>query len=362
MNDYLNNLFAGNTIRSWIIALGIIAFCFIFLNVFKRIVLLKLKKWATTTKSGFDDFIIITFEKNIFPFFHALALYGGLSYLAFAKSVNQVINVAILTTGTFFVIRILTSFIRYAILNFVTSESESTDKKKQVRGITLIASMIIWVLGILFLIDNLGYDITTIIAGLGIGGIAIALAAQAVLGDLFSYFVIFFDKPFEIGDFIVVDDKMGTVEYVGIKTTRIRTLNGEQLICSNTDLTNSRVHNYKKMERRRVVFSLGVTYQTSVEKIKKIPLLIRGLVEDLTDTQFDRAHFSGFGDFSLNFECVYFVLSADYNLYMDRQQAINLRLLKVFEEEKIEFAYPTQTVLFEGRTFQKNIQNQLHQS
>lgn len=362
MNDYLNTLFAGNPIKSWIITVAIIAFSFVLLKVFRNIVLFNLSKWVTTTKSRFDDFIIITFEKNIFPFFYFFALYAGLSYLTFNKSISQVINIAILTIGTFFVIRIITSFIAYIILNFVASKEENADKKKQVRGITLIASMIIWILGLLFLVDNLGYDITTVIAGLGIGGIAIALAAQTVLGDLFSYFVIFFDKPFEIGDFIIVDDKMGTVEYLGIKTTRIRTLSGEQLVCSNTDLTNSRVHNYKKMEKRRVVFSLGVIYQTSAEKIKRIPQIIRDLITDLPDTQFDRAHFSGFGDFSLNFECVYFVLSADYNLYMDRQQAINLRLLEVFEEERIEFAYPTQTVLYQANALQKTLNSHSLQS
>ncbi len=211
MNDYLNTVFAGNTLRTWLIALAIILLSFIILKVFRKFVLHKLKQWVSKTKSRFDDFIILTFEKNIFPFLYFLAIYAGLSYLTFDKKVAQVINIAFLTLGTFFVIRIMTSFINYVILNFVASKEEDAVKKKQVRGITLIASLMIWMLGLLFLVDNLGYDITTVIAGLGIGGIAIALAAQTVLGDLFSYFVIFFDKPFEIGDFIIVDDKMGTV-------------------------------------------------------------------------------------------------------------------------------------------------------
>lgn len=199
--------------------------------------------------------------------------------------------------------------------------------------------------GFLFLIDNLGYDITTLVAGLGIGGIAVALAAQTILGDLFSYLVIFFDKPFEIGDFIIIDDKMGTIEYIGIKTTRIRTLSGEQLICSNTDLTNSRVHNYKRMEKRRVVFSFGVIYQTAASQIKRIPGIVREIIESDAGNTFDRAHFSSYGDFSLNFEVVYYVMTPDYNIYMDRQQAINIAIFERFEQEKIEFAYPTQTVL-----------------
>ena len=180
----------------------------------------------------------------------------------------------------------------------------------------------IWTVGVVFLIDNLGYDVTTLITGLGIGGIAIALAAQTILGDLFSYFVIFFDRPFEIGDFIIVDTKMGTIEYIGVKTTRIRTLSGEQLICSNTFLTNAQVHNYKRMEQRRVVFKLGVVYQTPHEKLKRIPEAVRAIIEKAEDVKFVRGHFSGFGDSSLDFEFVYYVLSSDYNIYMDKQQTI----------------------------------------
>ncbi|MCZ7615125.1 MAG: mechanosensitive ion channel family protein [Ignavibacteriaceae bacterium] len=175
--------------------------------------------------------------------------------------------------------------------------------------------------------DNLGFDISAVIAGLGIGGIAIALAAQTILGDLFSYFVIFFDRPFEVGDFITVQDKSGTVEYTGIKTTRLRSLSGEQLVFSNHDLTNSRIHNYKKMERRRVVFTLRVIYQTTAEQIESIPKLVREIIESQQDVAFDRGHFASYGDFSLNFEFVYFVLEADYNKYMNIQQAINIENL-----------------------------------
>jgi small-conductance mechanosensitive channel len=167
---------------------------------------------------------------------------------------------------TFFVLRIVTSFIGYSFKRALARKEKNELREKQAKGILLIVQIIIWVIGLLFLIDNLGFDITTLVAGLGIGGIAIALAAQTVLGDLFSYLVIFFDKPFEIGDFIIVEDKMGTVEYIGIKTTRLRTLGGEQLVCSNTDLTNSRVHNYKRMQERRIVFAFGVVYTLALSR------------------------------------------------------------------------------------------------
>jgi small-conductance mechanosensitive channel len=183
---------------------------------------------------------------------------------------------------------------------------------------------------------------------LGIGGIAIALAAQNILGDLFNYFVIFFDRPFEIGDFIVVDDKKGTVEYIGIKTTRVKSLSGEQLVFSNSDLTQSRIHNFKKLQRRRIVFSVAVVYQTSQKHLVMIPDIVKAAIEHAGTTTVDRVHFASFGNSSLNFEAVYFVEDADYNLYMDIQQKINLSIFEAFNEKGIEFAYPTQTLIVSG--------------
>ncbi len=212
-----------------------------------------------------------------------------------------------------------------------------------------VIKVAVWGIGIAFLLDNLGFKISTVIAGLGIGGIVVALAAQAVLGDLFSYFAILFDRPFEIGDFIIIEGYLGVVEHVGIKTTRIRSLSGEQLVFSNTDLTNSRVRNYKRMDKRRVLFKLGVTYQTSLEHMKEIPVIITDIIKMIKETTFDRAHFSSYGSFSLDFEVVYYVFGSDYNKYMDIQQKINLAIMEEFEKRGIEFAYPTQT-LFLSKT------------
>jgi small-conductance mechanosensitive channel len=242
----------------------------------------------------------------------------------------------------------ITATLRFGLDSFIKRKAEGEEEAqrriKQMRGITVVISFLIWVLGFVFLMDNLGFQITTVIAGLGIGGIAIALAAQAILGDVFSYFVIFFDRPFEVGDFIIVGDKVGAVEYIGIKTTRVRSLSGEQLVFANHDLTNSRIHNYKKMERRRVVFKLGVIYQTTAEQLESIPKIVREIIESQQDATFDRGHFAAYGDFSLNFEFVYYVIGADYNKYMDIQQAINMKIYRTFEEKGIEFAYPTQTI------------------
>jgi len=247
----------------------------------------------------------------------------------------------------------ITAALRFGLDSYIkskaTEEEEAQRRIKQMRGITAIVSFFIWVLGFIFLLDNLGFEITTVIAGLGIGGIAIALAAQAVLGDLFSYFVIFFDRPFEIGDFIVIGEFRGNIEHIGIKTTRVRSLSGEQLIFANSDLTSSRIQNFKRMDKRRVVFKLGVTYQTPAEKIEQAVKIVEQIIIDHPDVTYDRGHFATFGAFSLDLEFVYFVLSNDYNQYMNIQQDVNFRVLREFEKLGVAFAYPTQT-LFVNKT------------
>jgi len=348
MDSFLDNIFLGNTVKNWLIATGIIAGCMIIARIFQSVVIKKLQKLSEKTSTDFDDFLISLIRRFAMPLVYILVVYFGLKYLAFPARVQQVMTVAVTVATVFFIIRTINAFIRYFLYSYLGKETSEADKKRQVRGILFIVQFVVWIIGIVFLIDNLGYDITTIVAGLGIGGIAIALASQAILGDLFSYLVIFFDKPFEIGDFINVDDKHGVVEYIGIKTTRIKTLGGEQLVCSNTDLTNSRVHNFKKMQERRVLFNIGVVYSTPAVQLKRVPGMIKNIIEKMPNTRFDRAHFFSFGDFSLNFEIVYYVLSADYNEYMDKQQAINLAIYEKFEQEVIEFAFPTQTLYIAG--------------
>ena len=344
MNSFFDAIFLGNTLRDWCISLGIMIISITALRIFQKIVVKRLQQLSEKTATGIDDFLVSVIRRTVMPLVYILAVYFSLKYLSISDSVKHTLHVAVTLATVFFVVRGINSFIRYIFYSYLGKETPEAEKKKQLRGILLIIQSIVWLVGIVFLIDNLGYDITTIVTGLGIGGIAIALASQAILGDLFSYLVIFFDKPFEVGDFLIVDDKIGSVEYIGIKTTRIRTLSGEQLICSNTDLTNSRVHNFKRMQQRRVLFSIGVIYSTPSGKLKRIPGMIKEIIESVKDTRFDRAHFASFGDFSLNFEIVYYIGTADYNMYMDRQQTINLKIFEKFEQENIDFAFPTQTL------------------
>lgn len=343
MNDFWNNIYFGNSLITWIGAAGVILVGFVLMRLFRSGILRKLKKWSAKTKTSLDDFLVESVEKSVIPFVYFLIVYLTLSYLELPKAAN-IIHIAMLMVSTFFILRVINSALQYFIFSFLKKQEDGDVKQKQARGLLVIVKVVTWILGIVFLLDNLGYNVSTIIAGLGIGGIAIALAAQTILGDLFSYFVILFDRPFEIGDFIIIDNKAGSVEYIGIKTTRLRTLGGEQLVCSNKDLTDSRVHNYKRMEKRRIVFKLGVTYQTNSDTLQTIPQLIKSIISKEEALVFDRAHFSGFGDFSLNFEVVFYVLTSDYSVYMDKQQSVFFEIFRAFEREGIEFAYPTQTL------------------
>lgn len=344
MEDFLNQTYFGNTILKYITAIGIFILIIFAVKIFRLIVLKKLKKWAEKTQTTIDDFIIIGIQKSVVPIMYYGALYIAARTLKLSPDANNILNIISIFVITFFVIRLLTSILNFSIVSYALKQEEGEQKTKQLKSISALAKLLIWAIGLIFLLDNLGVNISAVVAGLGIGGIAVALAAQTILGDLFSYFVIFFDRPFEIGDFIIVDDKTGTVENIGIKTTRIRALSGEQLVLSNTDLTSSRVHNYKKLQRRRVVFQLGAIYQTPAEKLKIIPEMVKQIIVDNPNAEFDRGHFKSFGDFSLNFEFVYYVLSSEYGVYMDIQQAINLKIYQMFEENGIEFAYPTQTL------------------
>ncbi|WP_240646629.1 mechanosensitive ion channel family protein [Chitinophaga rhizosphaerae] len=326
----------------WAIALGIIVVCATSARIIQKYALKRMQRFADRTESGLDDFLVRLVQKSVMPIAYALAVYGGIRHLQLPGRFSRVLDVAILVLVVFYAVTVISGAFSYFFMQYASRGEHAGQQEKQAKGILLLIKIVLWIVGLIFLVDNLGYDITTIVTGLGIGGIAIALAAQTILGDLFSYLVIFFDKPFETGDFIVVGDKSGVVENVGIKTTRLRTLSGEQLVVANTDLTNSRVQNFKRMEKRRVVFSLGVIYETGAKRMRKIPQMLEAIISGRDGVQFDRAHFAGFGDFSLNFEVVFYILSGDYTQYMDCQQDIYFDILEKFEEEGLEFAYPTQ--------------------
>jgi small-conductance mechanosensitive channel len=291
-----------------------------------------------------DDFVLTLLEKTGLPLLYFGAFYFSLKKLTLHPNLERTLDIAGVFALTLAGILFTGKLVEYLVRNHISKTDTALGREQNINGLLVISKVLIWGLGVVFLLDNMGFQISAVVAGLGIGGIAVALAAQNILGDLFSFVSILFDRPFEVGDFIIVGEYMGTVEYVGIKTTRIRSLSGEQLVFSNKDLTGSRVRNYKRMEERRVVFKIGTTYGTSLDQVRAIPNIIRETIETLEDVRFDRSHFASFGDFSLIFETVYYVLGSDYALYMDIQQKINLALKEEFERRGIEFAFPTQTL------------------
>lgn len=357
MNSFLDQVYFRNTVYDYLIALSIIVLGTLILYIVKAVILKRLRKWSQSSSSTTDDVVVKSMDRFGVAALQFAVIYWGITYLDLSVKAERVVHIATAVIVTYFILRLLSKIILMLLQSRIRKQERGEDKIKQLGGLMLLINIFIWVLGIVFLLDNLQYDVTTIITGLGIGGIAIALAAQNILGDLFNYFVIFFDRPFEAGDFIIVDDKLGTVEYVGIKTTRLRSLSGEQLIIGNSNLTNSRIHNYKRMERRRIVFGIDVEYGTPLEKIKIIPELLKTIVLEQQPVTFDRSHFSAYRDWSLRFEVVYFVLSPDFNIYMDIQQKINFRIYEEFEKRNISFAFPTQTSVFKNADdFKKEIE------
>jgi len=344
MQEILSRTYFNNTLQDYLIVLGGILVGMVLLRLFRRTILLRLKKWSEKTQTDVDDYVVDGVQKFGIPMLNFIVIYFGISYLTLSDKATTYVHGALSVVIAYYSIRLLSSIILLVLQAHVRKQEQGEEKVKQLGGIMLLLNIFIWGIGALFLFDNLGYDVTAIIAGLGIGGIAIALAAQNILGDLFNYFVIFFDRPFEIGDFIVVDDKKGNVEHIGIKTTRVKSLTGEQLVFSNSDLTNSRIHNFKRMERRRIAFTLGVVYETAPDQLKEISVIVKKIIDDQPNATLDRVHFLAYGDYSLKFEVVYFAETADFNLYADIQQEINFKIFEVFKEKGIHFAYPSQTI------------------
>lgn len=343
-SEMLQQTFLGNRLIDYLISLGV---CFVSILIVKFIIhhiVRRIEKIAQKNQKPLNVLFVTILEKIFLPALYLSCFHLPFKMLQFSSKVYHIIDVLQLLIIIAFAGQLIIVLIDYAFNIYVENKENDSTLKRSLSGVLSIIKFFIWTIALLIFLDNIGFKISTMLAGLGIGGIAVAIAAQALLKDFFGFFSIVFDRPFKLGDFIIVGDVMGTVEYIGIKTTRIRSLSGEEVVLSNTDLTDSRVRNYKMMEKRRIMFRLGVTYQTPLENLKQIPIIIENMIKNTQGTAFDRAHFATYGDFSLIFEVVYFVLSPDYNQYMDIQQQINFAIKEEFERKNIAFAYPTQTV------------------
>jgi small-conductance mechanosensitive channel len=335
-------IFLGNSLKDYIVFGGaFFAFLLIF-KIFQSIVLGRLTKIAERTKNDIDDEFIKIVRSIKPPFYSFLAFYFALRFLTLNEFLSRIFDAVLIIWFVYQLIGAVQILIDYVVRKKFAEESRESRAAAGALGIAV--KFILWSLAFLLILQNLGVNVTSLIAGLGIGGIAVALAVQNILGDLLSSFAIYFDKPFKPGDFIVVGNTLGTVEKIGVKTTRLRALQGEEVVMPNKELTGAKIQNFKKMEKRRVDFTFGIVYETPVEKLKKIPGTIKEIFDSISLAALDRVHFKEFGDFALVFEVVYYVESPDYNRYMDIQQEINLKIKEKFEKEGIVFAYPTQTI------------------
>jgi len=343
--EFLNTEFAGNTLQAWLIAAAIAVAVYLATSISRALIARYMKRMAGGDERSIWTILQAVVRRTKWPFLLLLGLFFGSLLLeipgkARGISYKVMIIALILQAGLWSATALRVWMEQYRERQLAADPAGVTT----LNILNIVGKIALWSVILLLVLDNLGVNITALVAGLGVGGIAIALAVQTILGDLLASLSIALDKPFTIGDFLIVDDLLGSVEYIGLKTTRIRSLSGEQLVFSNSDLLKSRIRNYGRMYERRVMFMLGVTYQTPRDKLILIPEIIREAIERQDNTRFDRSHFKEYGDFSLNYESVYYVLGPDYNEYMDIQQAVNLRIHERFEQEGIEFAYPTQTV------------------
>ena len=354
--EILNASYWNNTVAEWLTALGIAVAVWIGLRLLKWALVRYFARRAKPDGPDVYELTVTMARRTQRLVILVVAFFAGSNALHLPKGLPpwiwSFVMAALIIQLTLWAAALVDYFLSRPRRGRL---EESAARTTTLRAAGFVIKLILATIAVLLILDNIpGVEITALVASLGIGGIAVALAVQNILSDLFASLSIVLDKPFVIGDFIIVDSYLGTVEHIGLKTTRLRSLSGEQLVFSNNDLLKSRVRNYKRMAERRVVFSFGVTYQTPADKLERIPGLLRTIIESRETVRFDRAHFQGYGEFALNFEVVYYVLDPDYNRYMDIQEAINLDIFRAFQQEGIEFAYPTRTLYFGGKEKAEN--------
>jgi small-conductance mechanosensitive channel len=345
---WLDTLFLGDRVRDWLAALALVLLLLTGLALVKRLVVRRIARLAARTGTGLDDFLIDLVRRTRWLLLVLPALYLGSAVLHVSPRAHEVLRV----------LAILSLLLQAALWGLAGIELwlARTRRRRQATdaaSVTLIGvlgfvgKLALWTVVLLVALDNLGVDITALVTGLGVGGIAVALAVQNILGDLLASLSIVLDKPFVIGDAITVGEFTGTVEHVGLKTTRLRSVSGEQVVFPNGDLLQSRIRNWARLAERRVVLVLSVDYTTPPGTLEHLPGLLRRTIEAQPDLRCDRVHLRGFGAHGIELEAVYFVTTADYKLHMDRQQTILLALLRALEGEGVALAYQGKTVLVE---------------
>ena len=340
VNSILDYTFLNNDLKNFLSAFLLFVLFYIVIKNFKNIFVKKLKNLMAKTKNNFDDYVIKALEQISDWFYFIVSFYIVSQFLVLPSFLSLFIKGVFIISVVYQFIQFVTIIFDYFLQKIASKNFDDKPYSETTfYGVKLIFKLILWVTGCLLVLSNLGFNINSLIASLGIGGIAVALALQNILSDIFSSFSIYFDRPFEVGDFVVLGADSGTVQKIGLKTTRIKTLQGQELVVSNQELTTARVQNFKRMNKRRIVFNFGLKYETSPEKIEKVTEIVKDLIEKDKNLEFSRVHFSEFGEFSLKFECVYFVVSSSYEVFMNSKQKLNLDVMRAFKKADIEFAY-----------------------
>lgn len=345
--SFLDQVYFGNSVQQYLYAAALVLAIFLVVRVLRMLVERRARKLAAQTQTSLDDLILDLISHTRRLVVTVLGLCAGASMLDLPERLEHFLPV--LATAVLLVQVGLwgTTAVGFNVDRQRRSKAAAGehDTMPAFSVIGLIGRGLVWAVVALLLLDNFGVDVTALVTGLGIGGVAVALAVQKILSDLFASVSIVLDKPFQVGDFISLDGGFqGTVQSIGLKTTRVTSLSGEQLVLANSDLVNARLRNFKQQKERRIEFRLGVSYDTPVAEVEAIPRLIRDAIEAQEKVRFDRAHFKEYGDSALVFEAVYIVTEPEYHLYMDIQQAINLGIMQRFQARGIEMAFPTRTV------------------
>lgn len=346
--EFLDSVVFGNAVRDWLWSFGLLLLAIGAISAGRRFLGRRLTSLSRMTKNDLDDALAAAAEATKSGLLLVVAVYFATRVLylpaRFDDWVTRFAIAAVLIQVGFWAI----AWLEVVLSSWKRRRWGDDPSVDSTIGIVRYAvKVVIWAIALLLLLENLGVDVSALVTGLGIGGIAVALAIQSILGDLFASLTILLDKPFVIGDSLAVDGFNGTVESIGLNSTRLTSITGEQLVFSNKDLLQSRIRNYGRMKERRILFRLGVVYGTPLDTLKEIPGMIRTAVEANETTRFDRSHFKGFGDSALEFESVFYMVEPDYKKYLDVQQSINLELMKLFAAAGIEFAYPTQHLFLE---------------
>lgn len=352
----LGTILLNNSIGNYLLALVFLFAVVSVIKVFDKFLLKKMDLFINRFSHSFSVLLTKIIKKRIYPLLYFLAFYLAFKELQTSTQIENFINLTLMILTVIFVVFAVLDIITYTLKKYWSKKQRSEEQQKVLSISLFMIKIVVWIIAFLFVLDNLNIQITGLITGLGIGGVAIAFAAQNILTDLFNYFTIFFDKPFDIGDFIITGEYRGTIEHIGVKSTRIRSLSGEQLIISNTDLVNSRINNYKRMKQRRINFSFGLTYDTPLAKLEKVPGIVEEIIKSINKTEIDRVHFAEYAASSLLFQVVYYVKDSDYKVYMNIQQQINFKLKEKMDELGVSFAFPTQTIHIAD---QKNLNSKL---